>query len=116
MVFTVNCIGIAEDDAVEMALVTIMFPVPEAPFGSVAVIDVLLLTTKAAAVPLMVTPEVPVKFDPVMVMEVPVVAHPEVGVKLEIAGAAQEATDTETVLLVVELPEHAELLTFSTKV
>jgi hypothetical protein len=88
--------------AVPAGLVTLMGPVV-APPGTVAVICVLLLTVKAAAMPLKRTSVVPAKFVPVMVTEAP--TGPEVGEKLEIVG------DRITTKFVLLMPVPAGLVT-----
>ena len=69
--------------AVPAALVTVMRPV-ELPVGTVAVMRVDELTVKVAEMPLKATPDVPVKFVPLIVTSVP--AGPLDGLNDEIVG------------------------------
>jgi hypothetical protein len=90
--------------AVPAGLVTVMGPVV-APAGTVAVICVLLLTVKAAAMPLKRTSVVPAKFVPVMVTEVP--TGPDAGEKLVMVG---DRMTTKLVLLVAVPPGPVTLM------
>ena len=77
--------------AVPPTVVTATLFAPAVPAGVLAVIDVALTTaTLVAATPLKVTLVEPEKFVPVMVIAVPPLVGPEVGVMEEIAGADVE--------------------------
>jgi hypothetical protein len=76
---TVKVCGIDEEEPLPATLVTTTLPVPEAPAGKVAVIDVLLTGVKVAATPLIVTPLAPVKLVPVLLIVAPRGAQAEGG-------------------------------------
>ena len=85
------------------AVVTLILPVV-APVGTLVTIVVLELAVKFAFTPLNVTFVAVLKFEPVMVTVVPTL--PDVGVKLEMAGAGTTVDGGTTVneLLLVALP------------
>ena len=75
--------------AVPPAVVTATLFAPAVPAGVLAVIDVALTTTTlVAATPLTVTLVAPVKLVPEIVIEVPPLVGPEVGLTVEIVGTA----------------------------
>jgi hypothetical protein len=79
-------VKIAVELAVPVPVLTDILP-EVAPLGTVAAICVGLLTVNVAAIPLNATPVAPFRFDPVIVTAVE--TGPEVGAKLEIAGAVE---------------------------
>ncbi len=86
--------------ALPAGVVTVIFPVV-APDGTVAVILPEVLTVKEAETPLNFTEVAPVKFDPLIVTEVP--TGPLVGEKLEIVGTAPVTTVKLFALVAVPL-------------
>jgi len=75
--------------AVPPAVVTATLLAPAVPAGVVAVIDVALTTaTFVAATPLTVTLVAPVKLVPEIVIEVPPLVGPDVGLTVEMVGTA----------------------------
>ena len=75
--------------AVPPAVVTATLLAPAVPAGVVAVIDVALTTTTLeAATPLTVTLVAPVKLVPEIVIDVPPLVGPDVGLTVEMVGTA----------------------------
>ena len=70
-----------------LGVVTTIFCAPAAPTGVVAVMDVGFTIRFVAALAPIFTLVAPVKFVPVMVIAVPPVVDPVVGLTLEIVGA-----------------------------
>ena len=73
--------------AVPPTVVTVMLFTPAVPAGVFAVIEVAVATTLVAAVPPTFT-VAPVKFVPVIVIDVPAVSGPDDGATLAMVGSA----------------------------